>query len=460
MMPASDFQLGRYHTLTKHSPVSVGLSRHRLDWSIKPLPFKVYRDLDAIEPPADIDRLCLLSNGVLRWRRYAPAEAYGFRAAACTGALYHIELYLATAARPDLPAGLYHYGGHDNALHRLRAGDVRGALVAATGEFEAVRAAPLVFVLTSTFWRNSWKYQARAYRHAFWDGGAVLANLLALLAANGTHASVVMGYGDAAVDRLLGIDGLHEAALAIVAVGQGAEPPPAPGSLPDLAIATEPLSASGVRYPEIEAAHRASSLASGPEVVAWRQGSGRASHGVPPDISDAPIEEVIRRRRSTRRFEGRPIARHQLEALLAAAMSPIPGDAFEPLPVEPFLIVNAVEGLEPGLYGPDLGLIRRGVLRREAGELALGQELAAEAAANVCFLSDLATVFERLGERGYRVAQMAGGIAGERLELSATALGLGATGLTFFDDRVTALFEPASGGRQVMYLAAVGQRPP
>ncbi len=132
--------------------------------------------------------------------------------------------------------------------------------------------------------------------------------------------------------------------------------PPAPGSLPDLALPTEPLSTREVRYPEIEAAHRASSLTTGQEVVAWRQAGGRASQARPPDISDGPIEDVIRRRRSSRRFERQPITRAQLERVLEAAMSPIPGDAFEPLPVEPFLIVNAVEGLEPGLYGPELGL--------------------------------------------------------------------------------------------------------
>ena len=87
----------------------------------------------------------------------------------------------------------------------------------------------------------------------------------------------------------------------------------------------------------------------------------------------------------------------------------------------------------------------------------MGQELAAEAAVNVCFLADLAAVFERLGERGYRVAQMAGGIAGERLELSATALGLGATGLTFFDDDAVAFFSPHAQGKSAIFLVALGR---
>ena len=455
-MPAGVFDLRRYHDATKHSAISVATHRHWLDWSIKPRPFKLYGDLEAIEPPADLARLCRLSNGVLRWRRSGDSEAYGFRAAPCTGALYHIELYLATAPRPDLSPGLYHYGAHDHALRPLRAGDIRAALFAATGDFEALQSAPLVFVLTSTFWRNSWKYQARAYRHAFWDGGAVLANLLALLAADRTPASVVMGFVDDDVNRLLGTDGVREAALALVAVGQGAEPPPPVRALPELVISTELVSSREVRYAEIEAAHRATALGSDRDVALWRQRASRLSQAAPPPISDVPVEDAIRRRRSTRRFVDRPITRRQLERMIAAAASSIPGDAFAPLPVEPFLIVNAVEGLEPGLYGPGLGLIRRGRLRREAGELALGQALGAEAAVNVYFLADLDAVFERLGERGYRVAQMAGGIAGERLELAATALGLGATGLTFFDDGVTAFFEPASAGRQVMYLAAVG----
>jgi SagB-type dehydrogenase family enzyme len=449
--------LGRYHELTNHSPAGVASSGHRLDWSIKPIPFKVYRGLEPMPPPADTGRLCRLSNGVLRWRRYPTGELYGFRAAACTGALYHIELYLATAERDDLPAGLYHYGAHDHALRRLRAGDVRGTLVAATGESDSVASAPLVFVLTSTFWRNAWKYQARAYRHSFWDSGVILANLLALLAADGMPASVLMGFADDQVNRLLGVDGVREAAVAAVAVGHGAAPPLTPGPLGELRLSTEPLSSREVRYLEIEQAHEASALGS-EQVEAWRDRAGPGSHGVPRRATDAPIEEVIERRRSTRGFSLGSIGRSDLESVLAAVTSPVPGDAFTPNPVAPFLIVTAVDGLKPGAYQADFSPIRVGDFRRLAGTLALWQELGAEAAVNLYFLADLDATLNRLGERGYRVAQMAGGIAGGRAELAATALGLGATGLTFFDDEVTRFFEPAAQGRQAMYLAAIGRR--
>src|SRR5205814_1792831 len=83
---------------------------------------------------------------------------------------------------------VYHYGAHDDGLRRLRAGDFRRVLVEATGGEPAVAAAPVVAVCTSTFWRNAWKYRARAYRHSYWDSGTILANTLAPPAAGGPPA--------------------------------------------------------------------------------------------------------------------------------------------------------------------------------------------------------------------------------------------------------------------------------
>jgi nitroreductase len=63
----------------------------------------------------------------------------------------------------------------------------------------------------------------------------------------------------------------------------------------------------------------------------------------------------------------------------------------------------------------------------------------------------------QLGNRGYRAAQLEGGIIGGRVYLGAYALGLGATGLTFFDDDVTRFFSPHATGKSVMFLNAVGR---
>ena len=43
-----------YHEATKHSERSTRTSRHFLDWESKPLPFKIYRDLEAIALPRSL----------------------------------------------------------------------------------------------------------------------------------------------------------------------------------------------------------------------------------------------------------------------------------------------------------------------------------------------------------------------------------------------------------------------
>ena len=69
-----------------------------------------------------------------------------FRAAACTGALYHIELYLVCGQMQDLAAGVYHFGAHDFSLRQLRAGDYRQVLGEASKGDTAMAQAPAILV--------------------------------------------------------------------------------------------------------------------------------------------------------------------------------------------------------------------------------------------------------------------------------------------------------------------------
>ena len=190
---------------------SVRAGNISLDFSILPRLYKLYRRAEALPLPEesapsdvpaleaiageaptrdgaptleDVAALLKLSAGITKWLK-VPNGSMAFRAASCTGALYHIELYLVCGDLPGLPAGVYQYGAQDNALRRVRSGDYRGALVAATAGHAEVASAPVSVVYTSVFWRNAWKYQSRAYRHAYWDCGTVLANTLSVASSQG-----------------------------------------------------------------------------------------------------------------------------------------------------------------------------------------------------------------------------------------------------------------------------------
>jgi SagB-type dehydrogenase family enzyme len=494
-----------YHNGTKHSYQSVRSGRHVLDFANQPLPFKIYtglapiplpKDAPPIPPPAlgaiaespaasardaGVDlpllvTLLYLSAGITKVRRHGGWEIQ-YRAASCTGALYHIDLYLVCADLPGLPAGVYHFGVHDFALRRLRAGDSRGLLVQATGGEPAVTKAPAAIVCTSTFWRNAWKYQARAYRHCFWDAGTILANLLAAAAGMGMPSRVVLGFADAPVNRLLGLNTEREVSLAIVPLGRGGALSPAGGpEVEPLHLETRPLSGFEVDYPAIRAMHAASSLDSGAEAATWRGAgpSGDPAAGTGPSMTLPPVpgetlpadsvSEVILRRGSSRQFARVPLSLAQLSTLLERTTRGIPADFLAPPGATLntlYLIVHAVDDLPPGAYvyhraDRRLERLREGNFRDEAGYLGLEQELPADASVNVYCLADLEPVLARFGNRGYRAAQLEGGILGGKLYLAAYAQRLGATGLTFYDDEVTTFFSPHAAGRSVMFLTALG----
>src|SRR5258707_10708977 len=201
-----------YHNATKHSYASVRSNPHFLDWDNQPSPFKIYPALEPAPLPREgrqtgiaalsavaesirpgtnaapdleaLAQLLYLSAGITRHRKYAGGEIY-FRAAACTGALYEVELYVVCGDLAGLEAGVYQFAPADFALRKLRAGDYRGILAESTGGEAAVLHAPATSVCTRPYWRNAWKYQARTYRHFGWDNGTLLGNLLAVATALG-----------------------------------------------------------------------------------------------------------------------------------------------------------------------------------------------------------------------------------------------------------------------------------
>jgi SagB-type dehydrogenase family enzyme len=490
-----------YHEETKHSRASIRSDAHVLDWAHKPFLFKVYPDVPAVPLPREVPppampaleavgrgvapagpapvdvralaQLLFFSAGLTKRKVYPGGETHHFRAAASTGALYQTEVYVVAGGVPGLEPGVYHFCPGDFTLRRLRAGDYRAALAAATGRGELVADAPVTAVLTAIHWRNTWKYRARAFRHFFWDAGTLLANLVATAAAGDVAARILLGFADPLVNALLGLDAMRESSLAVVPLGRGAGPAPPSPPAPPLALPTVPLSAREVDYPLVRLAYEASSLPDGAAAEAWlARGAARTPParggdpaGAPPDAGALPcrtLGETILRRGSTREFPRQPIAGARFAAILDAALRPLPLDLDGPGPrVDTYLMVHAVEGLPAGAYvwDPDTRtprLLRAGEFRRDGGELCLEQPLGADASAVAFFLADLDAISAHWGSRGYRAVNLAAGLLGGRLYLGAYGLGLGATGLTFYDDEVVRFFGPDAAGKDAIFVTALG----
>jgi len=365
-------------------------------------------------------------GGTVHWRAYSSA-----------GALYPVEAYVAG------PDGLYSFDPLTPGLVVLRDGDARADVAAAIGAD-----ADTFVVLTGIHARTGWKYLERGYRHVWWDAGTMLANLLALAAAEGLGPRLYLGFADRELNAAVGADGAYERALAVLALThETSGTPPQPPS--NTVLQGQP---EWARYPLAEAAHEAGALASPDAVRAWRTEPGREE----PALGRDELAGAMRRRGSVRKYAETPLPRKEFEALLAWSEAPIPADA--PRVVRQAVTVASVEGLEPGVYDARLTLVRPHAeqeLRDRARFVAMEQDHPGLAAANVFQLAGLDEVVATLGDRGYRWAQLEAGIRAGRLQVGAVVRGWGAAASTFYDEEVSRLLETHDSP---LLMVAVGPR--
>ena len=431
---------------------------------------------------ARLARLLYYSAGVLHKRILPVAGEVHYRAAASAGALYPVEVYPVTGDIPGLEAGVYHFSPDRFTLTQLRKGDYRGELATAAGGDHGISESPMTLVFTAMFWRSAWKYRVRSYRYCFWDAGTILANMLAAVRGGaGLPARLIAGFVDEEVNAILGLDSQREASLCLAPVGiaKSATGGPTPKTLAAINGQSSGGFAGEISYPEIIRAHAASRLVNREEVLAWRQAAMPMDRHVPSQppesatvilkdgdsLESQALGDAIARRGSTRRFARSNISLSQFGAVLDNSTKPLPADFLAEETVsllDPYIIVSGVDGLEPGAYyfspvGRGLEVLKTGDFREEAGHLCFEQALGADASAVVYFLADLDRILAQYGNRGYRAAQLEAGVMAGNAYLCAHSLGLGATGMTFYDDDVTEFFSPHAAGKSMMFLVALGK---
>ena len=487
-----------YHEATKYAPETIG-GHPGIDWEAQPSAFKEYEGGSAIDlsrflpfdpnpftgEPAEADAHLPAKGRSLAALARLIYAAYGvtgllrgsrptfLRSAPSAGGLYPAELYLVVRDWPGVPPGLYGYHPRLHALIPLWEGvEVADHLGAACYGNAEVAAAPLALVITGVFERSRWRYRERAYRRICLDTGHLLGN--ALLAAHdlGLRAHLTTAFHDDAVDALLRLDQDQEGALAVVALDlPGEARRPRWTALPS-------GTGSADAAPLLDTLHAASRLpAQRPRPAPHGDGQEadlHLRHGWSAAVALKPgptplAEEVLHTiagRRSTRAFVPDAITAEALGRILAAGVGH-PAAGLGPAPalasgyLRTFVVIHSVMGIEPGVYylaphGLELRRVRAEVPREATQELCLGQELGGAAAAVVVHTADLEAAVRHGGDRIYRLLHLDAGLIGERLDLSALAEGLGASGIGgFYDDRTTDLIGiPRS--HAVLYLTTIG----
>lgn len=150
------------------------------------------------------EELTLEAISQLLWAAQGITAAWGGRTAPSAGALYPLEVYVATAN------GLYHYvpQGH-KAIVESKA-DLRDGLWRAGLSQDAIREAPAVFIVTAVYARTERKYGGRAERYVKLEAGHAAQNLLLQAVALGLGGVPIGAFYDDQVQSVLSLPSDHE----------------------------------------------------------------------------------------------------------------------------------------------------------------------------------------------------------------------------------------------------------
>jgi len=149
----------------------------------------------------------------LLWAAQGVTDAEGRRTAPSAGALYPLEVYVATAS------GFYHYEPHGHRMARTSDRDLRRAIHRAALLQDPILQAPAVFVIAAVYERTSRKYgEARTPRYVHIEAGHAAQNLLLEAVALGLGGVPVGAFNDGEVQKALSLPADHRP-LYLIPVG-------------------------------------------------------------------------------------------------------------------------------------------------------------------------------------------------------------------------------------------------
>jgi SagB-type dehydrogenase family enzyme len=132
-------------------------------------------------------------------------------------------------------------------------------------------------------------------------------------------------------------------------------------------------------------------------------------------------------------------------------------------PIEIYLVINNVDGIEQGIYHyniekHELEYLKKGDFSKIVADACYGQRMVAKCAVSFIWTSIIERTRITYGERAYRFIYLDCGHLGQNFYLAAEALGLNACVVgAYYDDEINQILELDEKKEFAIYMGVVGK---
>jgi SagB-type dehydrogenase family enzyme len=391
-----------------------------------------------------------------------PESLWG-RGTASGGGMYPLEIYWVAGAGGPMIPGVYHYSTAHHGFERLLVGDLTDDVRAACDD---AGAADSFLLVTTRFWKNSFKYNSFCYHVVTQDCGAMLGSFEVIARGLGRRLRRVLWFDDERLNSLLGLDTMAESVLAVVPLPfgehqpfgehRGQRPAPVGGRAGLIDRPSFERSRTLIEFEQVTRVHRAVLADRRPRpdpaaATALRPvpPTGLAEVALPdPRAGDlgSDLDHALRTRHTSfGSFVGsHPMTLQELSTVVAGASS-ARNYLSDAAPTETgftglYVLANRVTGLATGSYryDPDGHLLQVVDERPVADFLQRNYYLSNynldQVGAVLAISARWISAVEAYGSRGYRVLNAEVGAVAQTAYVAAAAAGVGCGAVLGFDN--------------------------
>ncbi len=419
----------KYHMNTKHSYFSIRNNPNRLDWNNQPSVFKSYPnsyEKILLDIKKDNHEFIYLIGGINAKKIY-PGVEYYLRINPSAGALYPNEIYFQSRGNKNFEDGIYHFDIKNSCTTLLKKIDDSGLEPYFNLD---TKQNGFIFLISSIYYRSSWKYKNRAFRYCLLDAGHILGSIEASAYIHNKNFKIVNDFDKKQMNKLFNFDEKEFFTSAVFLTNNTNE------KLKKVKLQLENIDGTIVfeKNEMIEDAYN-NSL----EI----ENKKPQLQGANFSFQKSYFKEVILKRRSIREFNQQSITKIEFDSIMENLNKAVCSDYDEKIDI--YYVINRVQGMKLGLM-KNGEYIKEGDFLSKAGYLCLEQKLGSQSAVTFFFCSK---------SKNYQAMYQKAGLLGHRLYLASNYLGIGCSGIgAYYDDEVC---EFVGDYTQVLYAFAIGK---